>query len=156
MSQPVRFDGGSPEDRRRLLALHEAYLEANGRFDVDALRKIWSADPTSIFFNLNGHTYVGLEQQWARLWDHYRTRLRTVEPWVSRDVKVTVRGDMALITCHRTCRLDWVGDGPPPTGFAGKTIGSRSTEVLAREGGDWKVVHVHFSVASEEPRPGDI
>ena len=27
-------------------------------------------DPTNVFFNMNGHTYVGLEH-WTRLWQYY-------------------------------------------------------------------------------------
>ncbi len=156
MAEHVVFDGGTEADRRRLLEVHRAYLAANDRFDVEGLRRVWSADPTNVFFNLNGHTYVGLEEQWAPLWRYYGTRLRTTEPWRSSDLKVLVRGDMAVISCHRTCRLDWVGEGPPPAGFANRPVRSRSTEVLAREGGDWKVVHVHFSVASDDPRPGGL
>ncbi len=67
MNDKVVFDGGSEPDRARILAVHRAYLDANGRCDNEALRRVWSADPTNVFFNLNGHTYVGLEQQWTNV-----------------------------------------------------------------------------------------
>ena len=101
------YDGGSDEDRSRLLELHAAYLEANATFDVPALRKIWSEDPTAVFFNLNGHTYVGVEH-WTRLWNYYQSRLQT-GLWTPSEVKVMVRGDMAVITCHRLSPAAWVG-----------------------------------------------
>ena len=155
MAEAIVFDGGSEADRAQILQVHRDYLEANGKADTDSLRKIWSADPTNVFFNLNGHTYVGLEQQWAPLWDHYRPRLKTIEPWVSDHVKVVVRGDMAAVTCHRVARLRWVGEGVTPD-FSDRPLRSRSTEVLVRERGQWKVIHAHFSVANDGPRPGGI
>ena len=154
MSESVVFDGGTESDRKRLLELHRAYLNANGTLDTEALRRIWSDDLTNVFFNLNNHTYVGLEQ-WTRLWDYYRAQFETVEPWISNDVKVIIRGDMAVISCHRVSRLRWIGNEPPAS-FSDRPLPSRSTEVFIREKGDWKVVHVHFSPASEGPRPGNI
>ena len=31
---------------------------------------IWSDDPRNVFFKMNGHTYVGLEQ-WSQFWQYY-------------------------------------------------------------------------------------
>ena len=56
--KPVVFDGGFEEERRQVLAVHDAYLDANASFDVGALARIWDDDPTDIFFNRKGHTYV--------------------------------------------------------------------------------------------------
>ena len=155
MTDAIVHDGGSEADRRRLLELHAAYLEANATFDVPALRPMWSEDPTAVFFNLNGHTYVGVEH-WTRLWDYYRPRLKT-GVWTPSDLKVMVRGDMAVITCHRLSPVEWIGAEPVPRSYVDKPRRrSRSTMVFARERGDWRVVHVHFSEASTDPRPGDI
>ncbi len=155
MSDPIAYDGGTEADRRRLLELHAAYLSANATFDVPALRKIWSKDPGAVFFNLNGHTYVGVEQ-WTRLWEYYGSRLQT-GVWTASDVKVMVRGDMAVITCHRLSPVKWVGpQNEPRTYQENPRRHSRSTMVFAREDGDWRVVHTHFSEASTDPRPGGI
>ena len=70
MTNPIHFDGGSDADRTAVLAAHDAYLHANAAFDWPALKPIWSDDPTNVFFNMNGHTYVGLEH-WSRLWQYY-------------------------------------------------------------------------------------
>ena len=85
---------------------------------------------------------------------NYRTQIVADEPWTSHDVRVVVRGDMAVITCHRNVRLRWFGSDPAGS-FANKPVASRSTEVFVRENGDWKVAHVHFSPAGEGPRPGN-
>jgi ketosteroid isomerase-like protein len=37
-----------------------------------------------------------------------------------------------------------------------KEFTSRSTMIFRRENGEWRVVHVHFSEGSVEPRPGGI
>jgi hypothetical protein len=154
MQTDVVFDGGSEVERRRLLELHQIYLDANAKLDTELLSTVWRDDPSAVYFNLNGHTYVGLNQ-WKRLWRHYKTQFETVEPWVPTHVKVLIRGDMAVITCERTCRLRWIGDEPPAS-FSDKPLPSRSTQVYVRENGDWRVVHAHFSPANEGPRPGSI
>ena len=70
MPHPIHFDGGSDADHEAILAAHDGYLRANAAFDWPALKPIWSDDPTNVFFNMNGHTYVGLEH-WSRLWQYY-------------------------------------------------------------------------------------
>ena len=68
-----------------------------------------------------------------------------------------VRGDMAVITCHRLSPVKWVGpEHEPRTYQENPRRHSRSTMVFAREGGEWRVVHTHFSEASSDARPGGI
>lgn len=155
MATEVRFDGGSPADRQRVLEVHQAYLDANATFDWRALRSVWSGGPSNVFFNMNGHTYVGLEH-WTRLWQYYGERLETGQ-WEPFDVSVIIRGDLALVTCHRRTRTRWKGpESERPANQADRAFVSRSTMELAKEQGDWKTVHVHFSEASSGPRPGGI
>jgi len=155
MSEGVVYDGGTDADRARLLEMHAQYLAANATFDVPALQKLWSTDPTSVFFNLNGHTYVGVAH-WTRLWQYYGERLQT-GLWTPSDLKVMVRGDMAVITCHRLSPVKWVGPEHEPVSYReNPRRHSRSTMVFARENGEWRVVHTHFSEASTDARPGDI
>jgi SnoaL-like domain len=149
------FDGGSEADRRRVLELQQAYLDANASFDWEALAKIWSADPANAFFNMNGHTYVGLGH-WTSLWKYYRPRVET-GLWEPYDIRVVIRGDMAVVTCHRRTKRRWKGpESERLPGDVDKSFVSRSTMVMLREGGDWKTVHVHFSEANAGPRPGGI
>jgi len=65
---------------------------------------------------------------------------------------------MAVIWCHRETRRQWVGKDQPPRDihYAGERFITRSTMVFHREGGDWRVVHAHFSEADSGPRPGGI
>jgi hypothetical protein len=155
MPVDVRFDGGSESDRQRILETHQAYLDANATFDWNTLRTIWSDDPTNVFFNMNGHTYVGLEH-WTGLWKYYRERIETGQ-WEPFDMKVLIRGDMAVVTCHRLTKRRWKGPAAErPAEHVDKSFVSRSTMVLVKEHGAWKTVHVHFSEASAGPRPGGV
>ena len=155
MTTEVIFDGGSEDDRRRVLELQQAYLEANATFDWAALDKIWSRRSDSVFFNMNGHTYVGLAH-WTELWQYYHDRIDS-GLWEPYDIKVVIRGEMAVATCHRRTQRRWKGPAAErPPEHVDKSFISRSTMVMVREGGDWKTIHVHFSEASPGPRPGGI
>jgi hypothetical protein len=151
-----RLVGGTPEDRARLLALHEAYLQVNARFDWEGLQPIWSAWPEATFFNLNGHTYVGREH-WTRLWQFYGANVQS-SYWAPFDIGGVIGADQATLWCHRRTRRRWQGSAPPPRDlhYADQAFISRSTMVFAREAGEWRVVHVHFSEATGTPRPGGI
>src|SRR5256885_7095277 len=121
MPDNVHDDGGSATDRARILEVHRAYLDANSTFDWKALRPIWSDDPTNVFFNMNGHTYVGLEH-WSRLWQYYAQHKESGW-WEPFDVKVIVRHDMAVGTCHRqTTSHRRPATGKPGGGHVGKTF----------------------------------
>jgi len=157
MTPEIVFQGGTEADRQRVLELQQAYLDANATFDWVALDKIWSHDATNVFFNMNGHTYVGLAH-WTALWKYYRERIET-GLWEPYDIKVMINGNVAVVTCHRRTRRRWKGPASErPPEHADKSFISRSTMVMTRdhEHGDWKTVHVHFSEASPGARPGDI
>jgi ketosteroid isomerase-like protein len=156
MPDDVVFDGGSEADRREILDALDAYLAANATYDWQKLAEIWSHAPTNVFFNMNGHTYVGLEH-WTRLWQYYRERVDTGW-WEPYDVRVLVRADMALVTCHRKTARRWKGPESERLTYDADrpSFVSRSTMVMVRESGGWKTVHAHFSQASPGPRPGDI
>jgi hypothetical protein len=146
--------GGSPEDRRRLVARLGEYLDANARFDWEKLQEIWSPAGEAVFFNLNGHTYRG-RAHWTRLWQYYKENVASGY-WTPFDIGGVVSDALAVIWCERQTHSDWVGTDPMPTRPYGKDFVSRSTMVFRKEGDDWRVVHVHFSPASEGPRPGGI
>ena len=156
MPNDVVFDGGSEADRHAVLDALQAYLDANATFDWPALDRIWSHDPSNVFFNMNGHTYVGLEH-WTKLWQYYQPRVET-GLWDPYDTKVLIRGDMALVACHRKTKRKW--KGPEGERLAHdidkRSFVSRSTMVMLKEAGAWKAVHVHFSEASPGPRPGNV
>lgn len=152
----VNLIGGDAKDRKRVLEQHAAYLDANSKFDIGALRGIWSEAPAATFFNLNGHTYRGREH-WFRLWEYYSERIETGY-WTPSEMGGVVGADVAVVWCHRKTRIKWIGEESRAAGamHEDKEFRSRSTMVFHKEGGDWRVVHVHFSDMSESERPGGI
>jgi hypothetical protein len=149
---PPVFDGGSVEDRDGLLRLYFDFRLANDGLDNEGLRPLWSADPAAVFFNTNGHAYHGIDD-WLSIWDHYRTRLELARPGGSGTIRITVRGDMALITDDRVGRYwRWRGREEEPSFLIGKPY-IRATLVCLREGGGWRAIHGHFSSGRTGKRP---
>jgi hypothetical protein len=149
---PPVFDGGSAEDRAGLLRLYFDFRLANDALDNDALRNLWDPDPGHIFFNTNGHAYHGLED-WLGIWDHYRTRLQLVKPGGCGTIRITVRGDMAVITDDRVGRYwKWMGRELEP-GFLTDKPYIRATMACVRGPGGWKMIHGHFSSGRTGRRP---
>ena len=66
-------------------------------------------------------------------------------------------GDVAVVWCHRKTTVRWIGSGPGPENLRLEDdYVSRSTMVFRKEDDDWRVVHVHFSEASDASRPGGV
>jgi hypothetical protein len=103
----AKIVGGSEADRSKLLELHEEYLVANGKFDWPAIKPLWSEEPHATFFNLNGHTYKGAEH-WSRLWAFYIKNVKG-SYWTPFDIGGEIKGDMAVIWCHRHSQRNWDG-----------------------------------------------
>jgi ketosteroid isomerase-like protein len=153
----AKIVGGSEADRSKLLDLHEEYLVANGKFDWLGIKPMWSEEPHATFFNLNGHTYKGAEH-WSRLWAFYIKNVKG-SYWTPFDIGGEIKGEMAVIWCHRRSQRNWVGTtATPPRDihYQGQEFVSRSTMVFHKEGGQWRVVHAHFSVGDSGERPGGV
>jgi len=151
----VMWDGGSKADREQLIALHDRFFQSHdSSFDSEGLRTVWSADEGCVFFHSNGYTYHGLED-WLKAWNYYRPRLRLTKPSFARDLRIWIRGDMAVIIDDYIERhWDWHGGEPFPVHAAGSPH-FRATQVCIRERGQWKVMHAHFSSGYVGPRPGE-
>ena len=143
------FDGGSTADHEALLAVHHGFLAANDPLDPGMLRKVWDNDPSRAFFNTNGHTYQGIDD-WLLVWDYYRPRFRLIKPYGAGNIRIVVRGDMAMVAADGVSRTkEWVGrpeDVHNPKRY-------RTTQVCVRKDGRWQVVHAHFSEQTEGLRP---
>ena len=139
---------GSKQDRDEIIAMHRAYLDANTN-DLSAsdLRKIWSADPNCVFFNGTGYNYYGIDD-WLKLWEYFRPRVKIVEPWKSMDVRLVGDDKTAVVTSIRTARGKWTGKTAAPE-WTEKPWRSRATEVFRKENGAWKCVHIHISTEPE-------
>jgi len=152
----ARLTGGTDEDRKEILRLHEKYIDVNTRFDWEGLTPIYSPAPEATYFNLNGHTYKGRDH-WIRLWKFYGQNVSSTY-WTPFDIGGVVTGDLAVVWCHRNTRRQWTGKEPPPKdiNYGGQEFISRSTVVFRKEDGTWRVVHTHFSPADSGPRPGGV
>jgi ketosteroid isomerase-like protein len=152
----AKLTGGTAQDRAAVLALLERYIDVNARFDWENLQPIFSAEPDAVFFNLNGHTYNDREH-WTRLWKFYGANVQS-SYWTPYDIGGTVDGNLAVVWCHRKTRRQWTGSEPPPRDlhYDNSEFVSRSTMVFRKEGGQWRVVHAHFSPADAGPRPGGV
>lgn len=142
---------GSEQDRRDILAMHKAYLDANSNSLNEAdLRKIWSHDPRCVFFNGTGYNYYGIED-WLKLWTYFRPRTNIQEPWKSEDVRLIGDGNCAVVASIRTAKGSWTSGDEQPD-WTDKLWRSRATEVFQKENGKWKCVHIHISTEPEGPR----
>jgi ketosteroid isomerase-like protein len=153
---PDALIGGSAEDRKEILRLHEAYLDVNARFDWGNLQPLFSPAPEATFFNLNGHTYNGREH-WTRLWKFYGANVQS-SYWTPYGIGGAVTGDLAVVWCHRKTRRRWTGKEPPVRDlkYDDSEFVSRSTMVFRKEDGQWRVIHAHFSPGESGPRPGGV
>ena len=107
---------GSEQDKREILQLHRDYLDANtNNLDAALLRRTWSENPSCVWFNGTGYVYYGIDD-WLKLWDYFRSRIKIVVPWSSQEVRlIGGGGDTAVVTCNRTGTGQWIGteDKPP-------------------------------------------
>ena len=71
--------GGTEQDRKEILRLHEKYIDVNTRFDWEGLTPLYSPSPEATYFNLNGHTYKGRDH-----WTPLPTEFRAPEVWAVR------------------------------------------------------------------------
>ena len=152
-ANPPLLSGGSRTDQEALLRLYYRFRVVNDALDGDALGELWSAEPSNVFFNSNGHTYYGLAD-WLKIWDYYRPRMRALKPGGSGQIRIVVKDGMAVViddhSGHARVR-EWIGEQTTPTIV--ENACSRVTLVCVRDGGVWKVVHAHFSVTRHGPRP---
>lgn len=146
------FHGGSDADRSALLSLYYRFRVINDALDGNALRTIWNADEENVFFNSNGHNYYGLND-WLKLWNHYRPKLRVAKIGGSGHIHIVIRGEMGLIvddhSGHSRVR-EWIGPATRPATV--ENACSRVTMVCARHADGWKVIHAHFSITRHEGR----
>ena len=151
-------------DSREILKLHDDWFAANLAIDIDAMRGIFVGGDRFHGFNLNGHTYFGIED-WAQLWTLYRKTISAAQPLETKNARVIVNGDVGWLTCDGAVNIKAI----QPEGTAASIVRAdeqgvvfrfRGTEVYRRSDADgnpvWKMWHCHYSVSApaDEPRPG--
>lgn len=122
--------------------------------------------PDTLMFNLNSHTYYGLEEM-VPMWDYYSNNLDVdvCELW---DYRISVYGDVAVITCEGTFPTKarhtdgaWKASNLEIGGVDEETVPVRfrETSIARRDDGKgnpiWKIWHFHCSplAPADEPRP---
>jgi ketosteroid isomerase-like protein len=126
-------------DERRIWELHRGFANANRTGDVKFLRDHMAPGADRLlWYNLNQSNYVGVDHI-VELWEMLRAASGGKEARVQcRDERVTVVGDLALVTYL----LDFAAD----FGALGKFVQqARDTEVWQKIDGAWKMIHFHCS-----------
>ncbi|MGH7898360.1 MAG: YybH family protein [Candidatus Binatia bacterium] len=126
-------------DEETIRELHEGFIEANRAGDIQFLRDHMAPGPdTLVWYNLNQSNYIGVDHI-VELWEMLVAASggkRAVA--VPRDERITIVGDLALVTYLLHFEADF--------GVLGKFVqDARDTEVWQRMQGEWKMVHFHCS-----------
>ena len=126
-------------DEEKIWELHRGFVNANRTGDSQYLKDHMAPGPDALlWYNLNQSNYIGMDHI-VELWDMLRAASAGKEARVeTRDDRVTIVGDMALVTYL----LDFAAD----FGALGKFVQqARDTEVWQKIGGEWKMIHFHCS-----------
>ncbi len=126
-------------DERRILELHEIFIEANKTADTSMLRPMLPAGPNEMtWFNLNESNYVGADHI-CQLWDMLHGLLAGGPATITEtERRWEVVGDMGYVAYMLDVNYDLGNLGVFDTG-------TRCTDVWRKIDGDWKLVHFHCS-----------
>jgi ketosteroid isomerase-like protein len=136
LNVPVSSFSPVSKDEADIRDLVESMLKANHDKNADAFAAPFAPDAT--VFNLAPplvHHGIDLKekQAWYDSW-------ATPVDLESRDLKVTVRGDLAF--CHGYLRMTGTKKGAEGQ----VSFWMRETLCFERQGSEWKIVHEHTSV----------
>lgn len=159
---------GPTEDVEAIRQCHRDWWAANNTLERTTIvaRASRNFAPETLMFNLNGHTYYGLDEM-GEVWKHYSEMLdlEVVQLW---DLRIFVQGDLAYITSQgvfpakTSTDETWLSgqqDSDAPSG-APEGMLFRETAIARRDDGQgnpvWKIWHFHCSpaAAADEARPG--
>ena len=126
-------------DEETILDLHRQFASANRVADSQFLKDHMAPGPdTLIWYNLNQSNYIGVDHI-VELWDMLREAMGGKPAVVeTRDERVTVLGDVALVTYL----LKLAADFGPVGKFEQE---ARDTEVWQKMNGEWTMIHFHCS-----------
>lgn len=157
---------GPAEDVEAIRRAHRDWWAGNHTLEIARCARNFA--PRTLMFNLNGHTYYGLDEM-IKAWEYYTGALE-IDVCYLWDYRIHVEGDLAYITCEGVfptkqaagSETGWgagnleIGKrGEPPLG-----IRFRETSIARRDDGEgnavWKLWHFHCSPAApaDEERPG--
>jgi ketosteroid isomerase-like protein len=116
----------------------EAYYEAIGRGDLDALMSVWADDEEIICIHPTGQRLTGP----IAIRDSWRTILAN-NPRLTVRITHSVRWKSAMLDVHSVIETLYVGNEPTPHGPM------LSTNVFQRGANGWRLLSHHSSAATE-------
>ncbi|MEY3052187.1 MAG: hypothetical protein RLY31_1972 [Bacteroidota bacterium] len=119
-----------------LSAFVERYAASIDAADTAMARRLWADSPDISFIHPRGTAYgwegiVGVYRMFAD-----RFARRHLQP---RNLKVSESGDAAWLT------FEWVFDAVFRDNGAPLQTRGRETQVLRKVGGEWRLLHIHYS-----------
>lgn len=161
---------GPAEDIEAIRVAHRDWWAANNTVDNNGRETVERAArnfaPGTLMFNLNGHTYYGLDEM-RRAWEYYVGAIE-IEVCYLWDYRIHVEGDLAYLTCEgvfptkAATEEGWKASNIEIGEAAGAPVGVRfrETSIARRDDGEgnkvWKLWHFHCSPSApaDEVRPG--
>jgi hypothetical protein len=123
------------DDARAILAVERAAFERWAKGDLGGF--LDASDPEVDYFDpFLDKRLDGLPALRA-LYDGFQGQM-LVDRWEMIDPRVVLSGDMGVLT------FNFVSES------GGKTVRWNTTEVYRRTGGQWKIVHTHWSLTKPE------
>ncbi len=116
----------SSHDEALLLAANQAFYEAFARRDLRALETLWATESPVVCVHPGWDVLVGRDAvmaSWRELLASDGMRIECSEP------RAYVAGELAYVVCLE--------------GVSGEAPMLVATNVFAREGGEWRLVHHH-------------
>lgn len=150
---------GPADDIRAILATHRDWWAGNHGLEVARCRRNFA--PGCLMFNLNGHTYYGLDEM-TKVWEFYHenSEVGVITMW---DIRVHVEGNLAYLTSEGifpkralTQTGPWSGGSNIAVADEVTNIPFRETSIIRRDDGEgrsvWKIWHFHCSTSA----PSDV
>jgi ketosteroid isomerase-like protein len=118
------------------------YVRSVNEADTALAATVWDTTPAVSFIHPRGHDH-GWDEVRSCFYERGMAARFTARTLTLHDLRVNILGDSAWIECDWTFEATRVGAG------ATRTKG-RETQVFWRWGGEWRLMHVHYS---ERPEP---
>ncbi len=128
---------GDAESVRQLQNIVNSYAQSVNELDLTLARKLWSAGPDVTFIHPRG-TERGLEQILANVYGASMGRFSKRE-LLPENVNIHVYGDTAW------SEFTWTFHAIAKESGQNITNRGRETQIYRKEGGSWRIVHVHYS-----------
>jgi uncharacterized protein (TIGR02246 family) len=140
-------------DERAVAAVNAALYEAFEAADVDRMQRVWDdVDPASVVCVHPGWPMLRGRDTVLRSWSAVMAGTDYIQFFLT-DVRISVVGDTAVVTCQENLLTEVTESGDLPTAVV-------ATNVLVRRDGGWRVQVHHGSpvlgtlVVEDEPEAG--